>query len=106
MKYALAFLMLFSAPTFAEVQPFETQLPMICGDTQNIVDGLRTKYEEEIVMMSEGVNDRGDELYHSLWINYGKQTWTFIVVNKPKDVTCVIASGNTLSMFFPSSDGI
>ena len=106
MKYILAVLMLFSMPILAEVQPFETNLPMICGDTSNIIDGLREEHNEEIVMMSAGKNATGDNLFHSLWINYGDQTWTFIVVNKPKNVTCVIASGDTLTMFFPKEGGV
>ena len=103
MRFILALLLVLSVPTQAEVQPFETQLPMICGDTQNLLQGLREDYEEEIVMMAEGYNHKGDELYHSLWINVGSQTWTFVVVNKPAKTTCVIASGDKFQMFFPSN---
>ena len=98
--------LMFANTAYAEVEPFETNLPIICGDTSNIIEGLREEYDEEIVMMSAGINATGDELFHSLWINYGDQTWSFIVVNKQKDVTCVIASGDTLTMFFPKEGGV
>ena len=106
MRFILALLLVLSIPTHAEVQPFETQLPMICGDTQNILQGLKEEYEEEIVMMAEGYNHKGDELYHSLWINQGTQTWTFVVVNKQAETTCVLASGDNLKMFFLGTNGI
>jgi len=105
MRFILAILLVLSMPTQAEVQPFETQLPMICGDTQNLLQGLREDYEEEMVMMAEGYNHKGDDLYHSLWINQGNQTWTFVVVNKQAKTTCVLASGDNFKMFFPG-DGI
>jgi hypothetical protein len=87
----------------AEVQPYETRLPIMCGDTSNLIEGLEEKYDEEVVFMAGGKNQTGDELYHSLWINYGTKTWSFIVVNKQKNTTCVIASGDNFTMFFPSN---
>lgn len=101
MRFILSLLLVLSVPTQAEVEPFETNLPMICGDTQNIVDGLREEYKEEIVMMASSNNNVGDDLFHSLWINAGTTSWSFIVVNKQKSVTCVIASGDNVNMFFP-----
>jgi len=103
MRFILSLLLVFSIPTHAEVQPYETQLPIMCGDTNNVLQGLREKYKEEIVMMAEGYNQRGDDLYHSLWINIGNQTWSFVVVNKQAKTTCVIASGDKFQMFFPGN---
>lgn len=81
--------------------PFNAELPMVCGNTDNILAGLRERFNEEIVMMAPSENNMGDELYHSLWINAGTSSWSFIVVNKQRNVTCVIASGQNVSMFFP-----
>jgi hypothetical protein len=103
MRFILALLLILSVPTHAEVQTYETQLPIICGDTNNLLQGLREEYEEEIVMMAEGYNHKGDDLYHSLWINTGNQTWTFVVVNKQAKTTCVLASGDRFQMFFPGN---
>jgi len=80
---------------------FELQLPMICGDTENILTGLRNEFKEEIVFMAPGQNAQGDVLSHSLWINADSSTWTFVVVNREKETTCVIASGDKLQMYFP-----
>ena len=101
-KLLLALVLLLPMQVVAQ-DPFNAELPMICGDTQNLVDGLRDKYGEEIVMMAPSKNEYGDDLFHSLWYNAGTSTWSFIVVNRQKGVTCVIASGEQAKMFFPGT---
>ena len=88
---------------YGEVEPYETQMPIQCGDTNNFVKGLNEQFEEEIVMMAPSTNAAGHELYHSLWINMGTSTWSLIVVNKNVGVTCLLASGASAKMFFPGS---
>lgn len=105
MRVILLVLALIALPTQAEVQPFESQLPMMCGDTKKLLDGLKERYQEEIVFLASSENSVGDGLFHSLWINYGNQTWSFIVVNKERSITCVLGSGENFSMFFPSASG-
>ena len=85
----------------AAVAAFELQLPIVCGPTDNILNGLRNKFQEEIIFMSPSQNETGDELFHSLWVNPDTQTWSFVVVNKPKKTTCVIASGDKFQLFGP-----
>ena len=105
-----AFLMLlWTTAVYADhngIQPDTKELPISCGDTEHLIDGLKERYTEEIVMMAAGANAKGHELFHSLWINQGTQTWTFLVVNKDIGVTCIIASGDNFKMFFPGGDGI
>jgi hypothetical protein len=60
-----------------------------------------TKYSEEVVMMAPSQNTQGHDLFHSLWINAGSTTWTFIVVNKQVGVTCILASGDNMKMMLP-----
>lgn len=106
MRILALLMLLWTTASFAEhngIQPDTKELPIQCGDTEHLLEGLNKTYEEEIVMMSAGVNARGHELYHSLWINAGTQTWTFLVVNKDMGVSCVISSGDNLQMFFPGS---
>jgi hypothetical protein len=109
MRILVMLMLLWTTALYAEhngIQPDEKQLPMSCGDTEHLLDGLKETYTEEIVMMSAGVNGVGHELFHSLWINAGSRTWTFLVVNKDVGVTCIIASGDNFKMFFPGGDGI
>ena len=107
MRFILALILVLSVPiSKAEIPPFDFQLPITCGDTNNILNGLKERYNEEVVMMASSNNDNGEQLYHSLWINMGDQTWSFIVVNKDRGVTCLLASGENLKMFFPNSTGI
>jgi len=87
---------------YAEVQPFETQLPIMCGDAENILKGLREKYGEEIIFMAPGVNSQGHELFHSLWINPETTSWSFVVVNKERGALCVLSSGENYQTFGPA----
>ena len=106
MRILALLMLLWTTASFAEhngIQPDTKELPIYCGDTEHLVENLKKQYEEEIVMLSAGTNAQGHELFHSLWINQGTQTWSFIVVNKQVGVTCVIASGDNLQMFFPGS---
>lgn len=105
MRILALLMLLWTTASFAEHNgiPFdEKQLPMFCGDTDHILEGIKTKYSEEIVMMAPSQNGQGHDLFHSLWINAGSTTWSFIVVNKQVGVTCILASGDQMKMFFPS----
>jgi len=102
----IALLLLCSTSAFAEhngITPDEKQLPIVCGDTEHVIENIKKKYNEEIVMLAAGVNAAKHDLFHSLWINNGTGTWSFLAVNKNMGVTCIISSGKNLKMMFPSS---
>ena len=104
MRYLIALMLLWTTASFADHNgiPFdEKQLPMFCGDTEHILEGIKSKYAEEVVMMAPSQNGQGHDLFHSLWINAGSTTWSFIVVNKQVGVTCIIASGDNMRMMLP-----
>jgi len=94
MKTLFAVLLLMAVLTNAKAEMRELQLPIFCGPTDNLLEGLRDRYDEEIVFMSPSENATGHKLTHSLWINPTTGTWSFIVVNKDLGTTCVIASGD------------
>ena len=105
MRILALLMLLWTTASFAEhngIQPDTKQLPIQCGDSEHMVEGIRERYSEEIVMMSPSQNQAGHDLFHSLWINAGTTTWTFMVVNRNLGIACVIASGDQLKMFFPS----
>ena len=106
MKYILAVLMLFSVPmSYADhngIDPFEEKLPIQCGDTEHLVEGLRERFKEEMIMMAAGKTASGDNLFHSLWINVETTSWTLIAVNQEKGISCVIASGDNAKMMVPA----
>jgi len=64
-----------------------------CYPTKIFIKRFVQVYGEEIVFKSQSKNELGDELYHQLWMNPVTQTWTFMVSNTPKEMTCIIASG-------------
>lgn len=104
MRYLIALMLLWTTATYAEhngIQADEKQIPLSCGDTEHLLDGIAERYGEEMVFFSVGRNLQGHQLTHSLWINYGTKTWTFFVINNDIGVTCVHASGDNFSMGFP-----
>jgi len=84
------------------IEPFQEVLPIQCGDTEHLVEGLREEFDEEMIMMAAGKTAAGDDLFHSLWINVDKTSWTLVAVNKQKGVSCVIASGDNARMMVPA----
>lgn len=87
--------------------PFdEKDFPMLCGDTEHILQGLEERFSEEVTMLAPSKNEVGHDLVHSLWINVDTNTWTFTVMNMQLGVSCVLASGDNLKMFFPGTNGI
>jgi len=85
----------------AAVAAFELQLPIMCGPSQNLLEGLRERYKEEIIFMAPSKNEDGEDLAHSFWVNPRTKTWSFIVTNKQKQTTCVISSGDNFQLFPP-----
>ena len=85
----------------AAVAAFELQLPIYCGPTDELLKGIREKYKEQIIFMSPSKNEIGEDLTHTFWLNPQTQTWSFIVTNKQKETTCVIASGDDFRLFPP-----
>jgi hypothetical protein len=107
MRYLVALMLLWTTATYAEhngIQPDEKEIPLYCGDTEHLLEGIKEKYGEEPVMMAAGTNATGHELFHSLWINAGTRTWSFMVVNKNVGVTCIMASGDNFNIFYPGKD--
>ena len=105
-KLIIGIALLCSTSAFAEhngISPDEKQLPIVCGDTEHVIENIKKKYNEEIVMLAAGVNAAKHDLFHSLWINNGTGTWSFLAINKNMGVTCVISSGDKLQMQFPGT---
>jgi len=86
----------------AELAPFAIQFEIVCDKTSAVTNVLEKKYNEQAVMIAPSKNDNGEDLYHALWVNTENSTWTFIVANRQKDVSCVIASGKDFSLRSPS----
>lgn len=93
MKKLLAALALTPSIAFGEVQPFEIKFPIMCGSKENLLQGLQGQYGEELLFAAPDLNDLGETLIHSLWINKTTRTWTFTVVNEERSTLCVISSG-------------
>jgi hypothetical protein len=77
----------------AAVAAFELQLPIMCGPTDNLLAGLRERFQEQIIFMSPSKNEIDEDLTHTFWLNLDTQTWSFVVTNKQKQTTCILASG-------------
>lgn len=96
-------LLILTVPIKAQTELKEWPLPILCGDAKNILQGLREKYEEQIVFMAPSTNEVGENLFHSLWINPTTSTWSFVVLNKERSILCVISSGDGAVQFTPDT---
>lgn len=93
--------MLLWTTTVNAVDPFEMSIPVMCGDKDNIITGIKETYGEDLMFITAGENADGDLISHSLWVNMKTTTWSFLVVNKEKDLACLVASGDKFQVFVP-----
>ena len=54
-----------------------------------------------MIIVDQDVNENNDKLFHTLWVNSKTKTWTFLVTNDDKDITCVLASGTKIEVVRP-----
>ena len=79
-----------------KAESFELQLPISCGPSANLMANLPDRYGESMMFKSDSKNDQGEDLTHSFWFNPNTTTWTFVVTNVTREVTCVLASGDKI----------
>ena len=99
MKYVLvALFMLIVLPVKAQT----VTIPIQCGSSQQVLETVKQRYQEELLFLSEGIaaGNKG-VLYNSLWVNYETKTWSFIVINKKDETACLFASGKNFNFFEP-----
>ena len=87
----LMLLWMATSPLKAEQPP--QYIPLECYPINPFLERFQQHYGEELVFMSGSVNAKDEELFHQLWMNPATQTWTFMVSNKPRELICIIASG-------------
>ena len=77
-------------------------MPIQCGSSQEVLEIVKQKYQEELLFLSEGIAaGNKSPLYNSLWVNYETKTWSFIVINKKDQTACLFASGKVFQFFEP-----
>ena len=77
-------------------ESFELQLPITCGPAANFEANLPEKYGESLMFKSDSKNSAGEDLTHSFWYNPKTSTWTFVVKNITRGVSCVLATGEKI----------
>lgn len=105
-RYLILFLFMLMPMKVLANDSFKTFIPVQCGPTVPLLDGIKSRYGEEIIFMAPSKNSEGHDLFHSLWYNPKEHTWTFIVVNKQKGSTCIFASGDNAQTFEPRGTSI
>jgi len=93
MRLFIILMLLWTTTVFAEVEMKEQQLPMQCFVATKFFDGLKERYGETNVFASDSANHLDEKLMHQLWMNPNSQTWTFTVLNVPRNWVCIISSG-------------
>lgn len=93
MRLFIILMLLWTTTVFAEVKMKEQELPMQCFAATHFFNGLKERYGETNVFASDSVNHLDEDLMHQLWLNPTTQTWTFTVLNVPRNWVCIVASG-------------
>lgn len=90
-------IILISFPSYAN-ELVEQQLPIICGPSKQIMEGIQRRFKEDGVFVAADKNSVQQDLYHTLMINPSTGTWTFAVVNQQAKTTCIIGSGTNANL--------
>ena len=94
MKIAAAILLTTAVAAQAQTGGFRTNLPIVCGPTENIIGEIKEDFGEEILFMGGGVNNLGHELYTTVWGNEKTGTFTVVITNKQEKLTCILTDGD------------
>lgn len=87
---------IFIAVESVRAESFELQLPITCGPAANFEANLPEKYGEKMMFKSDSKNEAGEDLTHSFWYSPRTSTWTFVVKNVTRGVSCVLANGEKI----------
>lgn len=93
MRTFIILMLLWMAVSPLKAEETQQYIPLECYPIQPFLKNFKKMYKEQLVFMSESVNQLSESLYHQMWMNPDTQTWTFLVSNKPREMICVIASG-------------
>ena len=93
MRILIILMLLWMAASPLKAEQPQQYIPLECYPTNPFLEKFKAHYGEELVFMSGSFNVKDEELYHQLWMNPATQTWTFMVSNKPREMICIIASG-------------
>lgn len=77
---------------------FEVLVPLTCGPVQEVLNMLKNA-GEDMIFIAEAPSTTDERLFASVWINQQTQTWTMLMTNKERMVTCILGSGTNFAMF-------
>lgn len=97
-KLAAAFL-LTTAAAHAQVGGFRTNLPIICGPTQDIIGEVKEDFNEQILFMGGAHNEIDQELYTTVWGNPNTGTFTVVITNKQEELSCILTDGDGYQVY-------
>lgn len=93
MRLFIILMLLWMTAPVLKAEQTQQYIPLDCYPMEPFLKNFKEFFEEELVFMSESVNELSEPLYHQMWMNPQSQTWTFMVSNKTREMICVIASG-------------
>jgi hypothetical protein len=80
--------------TIAEVNTHRRGYSVHCGETDEIMNHLKDKFDEVIIAM--GVTNDSVNSITTIWTN--AKTGSFTVLQTNKEISCVISTGNYLEI--------
>jgi hypothetical protein len=88
MKPLITALALLALTVHVHAEPFRSELPIVCDDTQSILRELAQDYKETFAWGGEHAND-GSRL--ALFVNTKTGSWTLLKMTKR--VSCILGVG-------------
>lgn len=82
-------------------ESFELDYTVTCGLTDNVTANLQSEFGETMFLINESFNEHNEPIYSSLWINHETKTWTFLVSNEPRGISCIMGSGENMNVVLP-----
>lgn len=84
---------------------FEVPSKLVCGKTEDFVNGVKDTANEEL--FSVGESDDNKNHIVSFWLNQKTKTWTIAISDiKTPELICIIHTGKNLKFNVPSKFSI
>ncbi len=98
MRYiAVAFLFCLSS-SIANAQAFQSEKPVICDKTKNVIEFLTSRYNEKPIWTGK---DARDETRYSLFVNSKTGSWTLLQMTP--EYACLLGIGDNSKLILGAS---
>ena len=93
-KFLMSLALLIPTLSTAEVNLHKRSYSVHCGDTNEIMNQLKNKFDEVIFAM--GITNDSVNSITSIWTS--SKTGSFTILQTHRDISCIVSTGNSLEI--------